>query len=202
MGKYNPTEENIRKCYEKVDPNEIKYKYPKKPIKRFNNETLEKDINEIKLWKIDRQVNIKKRQELCKALDNLGNKYNENKAKDALELLLDCDGIKLAVASAILNVFSNEVYPIFDKRAYRALKYLNNNECINYKESSDIDEQISTYKEYCKELEEYYSKLQKSNKIEFMVNENPEDLTLKNIDKYLYQYDVETGLKLDSKEDK
>ena len=94
----------------------------------FKNQRENADIiNEIVLWKINRQTFVK--NELISDIKNLsGNvrSYNdissyENEIKDIYNKLIGSKGVGAAMASTILKMFMPEALPIIDQRAYREI---------------------------------------------------------------------------------
>ena len=169
---------NLLKRYSYADDKEI--------IERIKNssgenETENRDIiNSIVLWKINRQVNVN--TELFTSLKKLNispDLFNE-KEKEVESIvigLLETNGIKIAMASTILKMFYPETFPIIDQRAYREL--------------------------YGKELPEFYGKNANKKYAELYFkyildchsyNENTcPDIKFDDIDKVLYQLDLEKG---------
>lgn len=211
MEKISNNEKNIKKAYvddfdiiqTKIDEGDIEYKYDKKPE---IEEDLENSINTILLWKINRSINYKSEKEkLKKELEALRKKRVclkngiDKNVKEILKDLLDCEGISLPVASTIINIYSEEKYPIYDQRAHRALNALQNNtykkiKKLNGKKPENV---IKTYDEYVKDLYKYYDNNIKKDKRKFKVRDTKTTVNMKNIDQYLYQIDVETNVKID-----
>ena len=165
------------------------YSSDKEIIKRINdcsgeNERENRDIiNSIVLWKINREVNIG--NELFNSIKNLRvNNFNfldkTEEIKDIILDLLNSDGIRIAMASTILKMFYPSVFPIIDQRAYREL----------------VGKEMPTFygiKANEKYMELYYKYI--SDCHEYNKNVCPE-IAFTDIDKLLYQLDLEKGNKV------
>ena len=138
-------------------------------------------INEITLWKINRQVFIDEQgmNALCilKSISSPEEALGTCQAqvKKCLTVLLKTQGAKLAVASAFMHFFNPKVFPIFDQRAYRVI-YKG-----DYKGSASVEKQAELYFDYLKKCIEYYRDV---------LNEK---IPFSELDKYLYQIDKEMG---------
>ncbi len=165
------------------------YAGDKEIIERIKNSSGENErenrdiINSIVLWKTNRQVDIG--SELFIAIKNLNIvafniKSSEEEIKKIICDLLQVKGVKIAMASTILKMFYPETFPIIDQRAYREL--------------------------YGEELPEFYGKNANKKYAELYFkyildchsyNENTcPDIKFDDIDKVLYQLDLEKGNKV------
>lgn len=140
-------------------------------------------INEIVLWKINRNVGISD-EVICqiRTLDATTpiEAANDSAVKQLIIDLLLSDGIQLAMASTILKMFHPNIFPIIDQRAYREL----------YKKempkffSKDSNEKYAVlYQEYIKLCYQYQQA-------------NCPEIDFNDIDKILYQLDKEKGFKV------
>ena len=155
-------------------------------IKNSKNDKNEiKDIlNSIVLRKINRMIDVDDSIiiELI-SLPNIESKEDAigkdvDKVKSILFKLLNCKGIRLAMASTFLHFFNPKVFPIFDQRAYRVIYKM------DYKNIGSNDNKVNLYINYLKDCINYYEEYLKD-KIDFCV-----------LDKYLYQLDKEIGNKI------
>ena len=94
----------------------------------FKNQRENADIiNEIVLWKINRQTFVANDLILdIKKLSNDLTDYNKvanykNKIKETYNKLINSKGVSAAMASTILKMFMPEALPIIDQRAYREI---------------------------------------------------------------------------------
>ena len=170
-----------KKVLEKYD-----YDYGEKifeKIKKKNWKSENKNIiNEIVLWKIERQIlgdeekllnlctRIKKIESVDEALTN-----SEQKIKVIIKELLEFKEIQLAMASTIMHFYNPNVFPIFDQRAYRVIFEK------DYKKIYSKTKLANTYIDYLKTCKEYYD-----NKINGKIY-------FSDLDKYLYQLDILAG---------
>lgn len=192
----------------------VVYSYqPQDPIKEMISKRNEDDldalsylIDKITLWKINRQVDysqIDKINDYLKkvikisSLDDLSNE-NIDVVRSTLNLLMDTKGIRLPIASTILNFF-NPIFPICDQRAYRAAYKIGEGEFRDYpqkmeelrkKHVSRTDKPanyIDLYFDFC----ELCTKIIKNQlkDTHFILNDKEETVTQLNIDKYLYAVD-------------
>jgi hypothetical protein len=148
------------------------------------NERENRDIiNSIVLWKINRQVDIG--VELFNAFKKINVTFlsfetKEREIKAIIFDLLQVKGIKIAMASTILKMFYPEVFPIVDQRAYRELM---GKELPVFYGASSTQKFVDLYYQYVKDCHTY--------------NKNicPE-IKFENVDKVLYQLDLEKGYKV------
>jgi hypothetical protein len=113
-------------------------------VTNFNQEI----INEIVLWKVNRYSEISSDVlNLINQIKHQDTEINNDLTKKILQGLLNCKGIRLAMASTILRFKNPKIYQIIDQRVYRfiygsELKY----------SFTDIDKQIELYLEYLDKL--------------------------------------------------
>ena len=211
MKKYENTIKNIKKQYDQKNLNKIlsgniDYIYSKKPT--VKKKGFEESINAIVLWKINRDIkygnNQQQKTKLLEGLKKLKNKKTKRNIIDIdddviniLKELLKYDGVSLPVASAIINIYSNCKYPIYDQRAYRCISALQ--KTPKYKKAQNInsmkdEKQLERYQEYVDMINEYLG----NNKLkEFKINGKRTKINKRNIDQFLYQIDFLTGLKIE-----
>lgn len=140
-------------------------------------------INSIVLWKINRQVDIG--TELFIAIKNLNIapsiiKTKEKEIKEIVFDLLEIKGVKIAMASTILKMFYPDSFPIIDQRAYREL----NGEDLPYYYGASANQRYTDlYFQYILDCHIYNQSV--------CPNINFDD-----IDKVLYQLDLEKGNKV------
>lgn len=137
-------------------------------------------VNEIVLWKVNRQVSFGNDKELLNDIWNLENvKIAEmdsfsdewaQKTEEIVRRMLVCRGIKMPMASTILHFFHPSTYLIMDQRAYRVI----------FKEEMPNNPSPQMYTMYLKKCVKYY----KDQKL------NP-DIAFELLDRYLYQMDKE-----------
>jgi len=138
-------------------------------------------INKIVLWKINRSVSIDDQTLLnLLAVRTFGSatealKNHQEEIRKLLTSLLKSKGVRLAVASTFLHFFNKSAFPIFDQRSYRVI-YLK-----DYKASTILKANVDLYLEYLEKCISYYNTIIKN---AFPFSE---------IDKYLYQLDIEAG---------
>lgn len=140
-------------------------------------------INSIVLWKINREVNIG--TELFITIKNLNIVPSEIKASEKGIKKIICDllqvkGVKIAIASTILKMFYPETFPIIDQRAYRELM------CENLPDYYDVNAKQKYAELYFKYILDCHS---------YNKNTCP-DIKFDDIDKILYQLDLEKGNKV------
>ena len=140
-------------------------------------------INSIVLWKINRQVDIG--LELFIAIKNLNIvpsaiKTNENEIKKIICDLLQVKGVKIAMASTILKMFYPETFPIIDQRAYRELS---EEDLPDYFGVSANQKYAELYFQYILDCHTYNKNICPNIKFD-------------DIDKVLYQLDLEKGNKV------
>lgn len=169
-----------------------------------DEKSLKAVLNEIVLWKCNRRIMRKKTgkgneygtntkeqdNEICKTIEEIKNINDTSNNTDGVEKiirsLMSFNGIRLPMASTIMNFFNPNAFPIIDKRAYRvAMKLTCGNEDARgllYREPS-IDKAGDYYIGYldaCKKVAEEYKE------VEFKL-----------IDKFLYQIDKSIGNQVD-----
>lgn len=145
----------------------------------FKNQRENADIiNEIVLWKINRQPKIG--NELIIAIKNLSYKvttYNnvnahKNEIADFYNELIKSTGVKAAMASTILKMFMPKALPIIDQRAYREI----------YGEEMPSKVDGDTYLKYVDEVINQFN--------------NESGIDFSDMDKVLYQRDKAKGNKI------
>lgn len=161
--------------------NDYKYNSCDDIIKRiencnFKNQRENADIiNEIVLWKINRQTFVA--NDLILDINKLSKKvrlytdisFNENEIKDIYNKLIELKGVSAAMASTILKMFMPEALPIIDQRAYREIYGV------------DMPSKVDSNK-YFKYVEEVIKQFNKESGIKFS-----------DMDKVLYQRDKASG---------
>ncbi|MBQ8426789.1 MAG: hypothetical protein IJX16_03395 [Clostridia bacterium] len=140
-------------------------------------------INSIVLWKINRQVDIG--ADLFVAIKNLNIvpsaiKTNEKDIKKIICDLLQVKGVKIAMASTILKMFYPDTFPIIDQRAYRELY---SEELPTFYGKNTNQKYAELYFQYILECHTYNQKVCPNIKFD-------------DIDKVLYQLDLEKGNKI------
>lgn len=149
-------------------------------------------FNEVTLWKINRRVGYKKKEEFERLLPELKTVIpnltlnNFKNAESLLDRLLKVDGIRLPMASTYLHFLNEEVFPIIDQRAYREVYDNGVDQLRKYKEPTPSTK-VKVYFDYIDACIKYCERINKeySNKLSF-----------KDIDKYLYQVDILKGRKV------
>lgn len=200
MGKYtHPRDEmsnfNFEDVLSKHNHNPLsimkKYRYDsgKEVFSRINGLAEETDdilelsdiVNQIVLWKINRVVRLSDSNLLAlnhlKSIKNIEDALSEKQEEIKLLLssLLSTKGVRLPMASSFLHFFNPSVFPIIDQRAYRVI-YKH-----DYKASTNIDVNVALYLDYMQRCRTYHSQ-HLAGVIDFC-----------DIDKYLYQLDIEAG---------
>ncbi len=190
--------------------NEIEYNYlDQKPIRTLIEQTnsLEETaliFDSITLWKTNRQINLvgKKAEDIfCNLQEIKSLNYiegHEELVRSTVKELIELNGIRLPMASTILN-FYNELLPICDQRAYREAfdkdypftkkEFKENHKYYNQKTKEEM--YVDMYMEYIEKCR----KLVKD-KLEgqmFILNGKPTTVNERNIDKYLYAADKKRG---------
>lgn len=144
------------------------------------------DLYMITLWKVNRfpiiNDDIIDKLNTLRSLDTI----NEEKTRDALNLLLDIKGVRLPMASTYLRFLNPNIYQIIDVRAYRAA-FCYDEKRPDYTKASN-DECIDIYLNYLNRLREiaqigYYGVV-----VEF-----------KDLDRFLYEIDKEAKFKINDK---
>lgn len=195
---------------------EVIYSYlSQKSIKEQINNHKENDladlaniIDRITLWKINRQVDYSNIQEIEKHLKQIegikdlselkDDDEKTAKVKDALQMLINTKGIRLPLASTILHFF-NPVFPICDQRAYRAVykvtkglsrEYPKNITELRKTHKSETGKKTDFVDLYFDYVEECTDAVNSSLKEKYFVENGVyTQVTLQNIDKYLYAVD-------------
>lgn len=91
--------------------------------------SLMNEINWIALWKTNRIIELDSyTRKLLLELKSKDYSYNEDEVKTLLENMLKCKGIQIAMASTILHFYRPDLFPIIDKRAWRAVHNIINEE--------------------------------------------------------------------------
>lgn len=176
------------------DPQKVLEKYDYQDsselFERINNtdvsevETLKDIANAIVLWKIERSISLSDQtiREL-KALsaitdpkDALGK--NKEQVASVLTHLLESKGFRLAMATTFLHFFNPDVFPILDRRAYRVIFK------TDYKDSTSIPKRLGFYFDYLERCIAFHKKVLMG-KVSFS-----------EVDKFLYQLDIEIGNEL------
>ena len=162
---YNPTIDNLdfNFTYQKKETESMReYFSTISTVKREN-------IWRVALWKYSRVIGIEEGDEI---LDDLSNiiiqphlTIESHQSSKIIENLVKCQGIGFPLASAILKFCRDDVFPIIDVRAYRALT---GNKLQQYQYS------LSLYLDYAKKLHDI------SKQINFPLRE---------IDEQLYSFD-------------
>lgn len=112
----------------------------------FNQEI----INEIVLWKVNRYAEISTDVlDLLNQINYNDTTINIDLTKRVLQGLLNCKGIRLAMASTILRFKNPKIYQIIDQRVYRFIYGVELMYSI-----TDIDRQIKIYLEYLDKLKQ------------------------------------------------
>ena len=164
-------------------------------------------INWIALWKTNRIIEFDKDEidDIQEGLDKLKEleSYNDE-SKELLLKLLGNKGIRLPMASTIMHFYNPGVFPIFDRRAYRAVNIIcgpiENEEKLDL---SKIDKKVEEYEkpETIKGNAEdranaYFEYIEKCKILINLLNEAGQDIDMKDIDKFLYEIDKLSGSKL------
>lgn len=154
-------------------------------------------INEIVLWKLNRQVEIEK--DLIEEIKDLTKlfpspflrqhfKEESNEWKRIREVLLklldktETTGVKIAMASTILKMFYPEVFPIIDRRAYHCMSvYKGKTKDLELKEHWKAETCIEVYRNYINDCYDYF------------VNVMEGEGAFKQVDQVLYQIDKNAG---------
>lgn len=173
------------------DPAKVlsKYKYQKVDsiVERIesvsDDDSLELNdiINAVALWKLNRTVHVS--DETLTKLNSIKGIKSPNDAitstrealEDLLTSLLESKGIRLAMASTFMHFFNQAVFPIFDQRAYRVIYKK------DYVARFSTKYNVDLYVDYLQKCIEYYN--------QNLVGSIP----FSEIDKYLYQIDIEAG---------
>ena len=113
------------------DTHKLDYKFDyhiqeKQDIRNLMKEKEEIDIDDIRriaLWKYNRIINID--EKLLMDMSKLMNKkelvIDSKEVQEIIERLIECTGVGMPLASAVLKFIRPDVFPIIDVRAYRAL---------------------------------------------------------------------------------
>ena len=150
-------------------------------------------INQIVLWKINRQVFFDQDKTLLFDIITLKNKEGfdrhtihkqyKDDVTDIIVRMLACPGIRLPMASTILHFFYPGVFLIIDQRAYRVIKKDELNKVI--KQNTKPMACAEIYLEYMKACNEYYDD-----------NSLKDDFDFSMLDRYTYHLDIEVGNKV------
>ena len=121
-GKYDPESDALNYEFSYNEPETTKLK----KIMKNNSAIDMDDIRRIVLWKYDRTVDFGDKEDaIIEKLNKLKTKcplnIDDDCVKDVLADLVESKGIGYPVASAILKMIRPDVFPIIDRRAYRAL---------------------------------------------------------------------------------
>lgn len=187
-----------------------RYLYPKdediiKHVKgcNFQNESESAAVvNEIVLWKLNRQVEIDNRLlERIKAL-KCSRKYFKNRTQEEqkeiesiLNELLNSVGVKIAMASTILKMFHPDIFPIIDRRAYHCMWIYKKR--IKESANSQPEDSESELKEYWgkkKNIEIYLQYMDDC--YEYFYDVLQEKIEFQKVDQILYQIDKDAGHRL------
>lgn len=140
-------------------------------------------INKIFLWKTNRlpQIDDKIIRDI-RALNfnNPTEAAGSDIIIDIIKRLLSCKGVRIAVASTILKMFHPDIFPIIDQRS----NFVIYNKDFPLYSSKDAKEK------YAKLYSKYILKCAEFQKF------NCPDIKFENIDKLLYQIDIENGHKI------
>ena len=155
-------------------------------LKNANVSELNDILNTIILWKINRTVHVSddtltelyQVRTIDTPTDILNGQHKES-VKTLLIKLLKSKGVRLAMASTFLHFFNPAVFPIFDQRAYRVI-YLQ-----DYQASTNQVDNADLYLDYIEKCVNYYR-----------TNLSGSGISFSDIDKYLYQLDIEAGNKV------
>ena len=159
-------------------------------------------INQIVLWKVQRQVFFKD-ESLLDDIMKLGKekgltrksilKKHKEKVTNIIIRMLKCQGIRLPMASTILHFFYPNVFLIIDQRAYRVVKAYRAvkegelNKAIQYTKKlqscSKEDACADVYLDYMDACNKYYE----NHNFGFKFSE---------LDRFTYQLDIKAGNKV------
>lgn len=107
----------------KIKPEHLIFKYKKELTEKLENiqEIDQNVINEIVLWKLNRNTNIN--FEVFDLITNVKghSKLDVEFTSNVISKLLLVDGIRLPMASTILRFANPKIYQIIDQRVYRIL---------------------------------------------------------------------------------
>jgi hypothetical protein len=113
-------------------------------LDKLNTDFNQNIINEIVLWKVNRYAKISKEiLLLINHIKSTDTELNLDLTKQIMKALLQCKGVKLAMASTILRFKNPNIYQIIDQRVYR---FITGNE-LKYS-LTNIDKQIGLYLDY------------------------------------------------------
>lgn len=115
---------------------------------RKNDKFTRSTFDEITLWKVSRYPHID--EKIIEAVNKLA-QYNTldeamDSLKNALELLLQAKGVRLAMASTYLRFRNPQVFQIIDQRVYRQVYK------TDLKVPHKIEDQIELYVQYLRDL--------------------------------------------------
>lgn len=157
------------------------YKYQPKLTEKLDsigNKTIDQNLlNEIVLWKVNRYLECD--NETFESLNSFQNLHNgeHRKACEIILKMLDFKGADIAMVSTILRFRNPYVFPIIDKRAYRALY----GEKLPIYSGMKPKEKTNIYLDYIDKMIEFCN----SHSVDFKV-----------ADRLLYQFDKEANGKL------
>ena len=166
-------------------------------------------INWIALWKTDRIIEFDNVDDIKTRLENLKNlkesdSFEIEESKETFRSLLEeSRGIQLAMASTIMHFYNPNVFPIIDKRAYRAISIIKKQYTPDGKlDMSNITEKPNTIKlESIKattddRVDKYYEYIKDCKELMQKLKEAGQSISMKDIDKFLYQIDNLTGFNI------
>lgn len=143
------TLDNIEDLSRKIERASINYNYQEALTDDLDNITgdlSEVDVLKIILWKLNRYVLVN--EPLRASVNDLKRHYSINNAETVLRSLLNCRGVNLPMASAILRFAVPNHLQVIDQRAYRILTGKN----LSLPKS--VDEKITLYFDYIHLLSE------------------------------------------------
>jgi len=114
------------------------------------------NLNELLLWKANRNIKIDTSTiKLLNSIDIQNTEMDKEKTTKILEELLNTKGVRLVLASTILEYYNPDIYQIIDKRIYRLLYEKKIDLKYNKKyPQSDWSDHIILYFKYLKDLRE------------------------------------------------
>lgn len=194
--------------YQKWNKNKNYSDYSEYIQKLINNNNDEKDfmsiINWIALWKTDRIIEFSNETKIEEKLNMLKGKtkkdFEKNEYKDAKEamklLLEDGRGIRLAMASTIMHFYNPEVFPIIDKRAYRAINNIFKNNELDFEIQEVNTNDLQEIKNDTEDrIEKYFEYVEQCKKLVKALNSAvpKQKIDMGRIDQFLYELDLLTG---------
>lgn len=154
-----------------------------KNLDQFEGDFTREHFNLMVLWKVNRYVPFTKEViDLINEIDPSSTERVDEQTLKALNGLLRLKGVRLPMASTFLRFRNPNVYQIIDQRVYRFI-FGEKLKLPSGKSDSAVDQMITLYNEYLKELDEVCIKKQ----IPFHLS-----------DRWLYQADlrVNKGIKI------